>query len=76
MKWIGLDKSMAKADVVLATPGEAFVGAKEYGLIPLTSEMLGLDRSKSFPPGVISALLTFRMFRPAQTSQVNRKGLF
>ena len=39
MKWIAGDRNMARADVVLAIPGEAYVG-REYGLVPLSQEVL------------------------------------
>lgn len=34
------------ADVVLVTPGEAYVGSKDFNLVPLLYEVLGTDRRK------------------------------
>ena len=45
MSWIGKQN---KADVVLASAGEAFVGAKEYNLVPLAYEGIGVDRGITY----------------------------
>ncbi|OQV11681.1 putative Melanotransferrin [Hypsibius exemplaris] len=42
MKWVGM--TQPKADVVLVTPGEAYVG-RDHGLIPLAYERIGQEGS-------------------------------
>jgi hypothetical protein len=64
MKWIGMDKSIAKVDVVLATPGEAYIGAKDYGLIPLAFEIVGTEQRKLLSKSGISPMIKIDFIFP------------